>query len=336
MIRFLLLLGVTIAATMVLLFSVYREGFQTDQETIFVSVASYRDKACMDTINHMYEQATRPDRVYVGITEQNTTDPAENCVPINFKYNNNVRRITIPNTEAKGPTYARYLCSTLYRGETYFCQIDSHTKFAKDWDTKAIKNLKACPDPSSSILTGYPHDSKNYQLNEKSVPVLCDSEFTNDGIPNFKAVIKSEQDVAKKTNIPVPFVAGGFLFGPGKLVIDVPFDPLLDHLFTGEEILLAARLWTSGYNFYASKDNIAFHSYYRQDEAKFHTDLGDWGRKSRAAMERAKRILGLAEPLVPPGSMPYALGTKRSIAQYWAYAGLDPATKTSNSKAKFC
>ncbi len=40
-----------------------------------------------------------------------------------------IRTITIPFADAKGPTNARHLAATLYRGEDYFMQIDSHTSF---------------------------------------------------------------------------------------------------------------------------------------------------------------------------------------------------------------
>jgi len=40
-----------------------------------------------------------------------------NCDPNNKK---NIRMININHTEAKGPTYARYLCSTLYKDEVIF------------------------------------------------------------------------------------------------------------------------------------------------------------------------------------------------------------------------
>jgi len=308
-----------------------------DQETIFVSVASYRDKACLKTIAHMYDQAKFPARIYVGICEQNTADAEENCVPQNFKYFDNVRRLTIPNKEAKGPTYARYLCSTLYRGETYFCQIDSHTTFVKEWDVKVINNLYQCPVPATAILTGYPHDAANYSLDELSVPILCNSKFNGDGLPQFEASIKSATDIARaKSPFPVPFVAGGFLFGHGTLVTDVPFDPYLDHLFNGEEILHAVRLWTSGYDFFTPKQNIVLHSSYRTGEAKFHEDIPLWHIKNKNSLRRAKRILQLEKPYIMPGSEPYALGTKRTVKAYWDFAGLDPVAKTSKSKDKFC
>lgn len=307
------------------------------KDTIFVSVASYRDKACMKTIQHMFEQAKYPGRIFVGICEQNTADSAEACVPPTFAFHNNVRKITISNKEAKGPTYARYLCSTLYRGETYFCQIDSHTTFVKEWDIKSLRNLHKCPDPKTSILTGYPHDAANYSLEERSVPILCKSKFNGDGLPQFEASIKSAADIDKATApFPVPFIAGGFLFGYGTLVKDVPFDPSLDHLFNGEEIAHAARLWTSGYNFYSPLENIVLHSYYRLGESKFHEDIKDWHVYNKASLRRVRRILGIEQPVIQPGSEPYALGTKRSIQAYWTFAGLDPTKKVSKSQEKFC
>ena len=40
-------------------------------ETIFVSIASYRDNACKLTLKNLYETAKKPSRVFVGICEQN-------------------------------------------------------------------------------------------------------------------------------------------------------------------------------------------------------------------------------------------------------------------------
>ena len=48
-------------------------------ETIFVSIASYRDKICTTTLSNLYKQATFPERVYVGICQQNVDDDSD-CV----------------------------------------------------------------------------------------------------------------------------------------------------------------------------------------------------------------------------------------------------------------
>jgi hypothetical protein len=315
------------------------EGFspETQGETIFVSIASYRDKSCMNTVQELFAKAKHPQRVFLGICEQNTVDSSESCVPANFEHASNVRRISIPHTEAKGPTYARYLCSTLYRGETYFLQIDSHSTFVKDWDEMMIGELKATPDPSRAVLTGYPHDSGIHDTEySKSVPILCDSKFSDEGIPMFLANVKSKQQIedAKGKLFVVPFTSGGFIFAPGKMVREVPYDPYLDHIFQGEEVLFSARLWTHGYNFYTPRMNLLFHKYGRKDEVRWHADNHHWHEVQRNSMKRVKRLLHLEDP--PLTDDPYALGTKRTIDEYWEFSGLDPKRRVSTSKDKFC
>jgi hypothetical protein len=319
-----------------------KEGFwdlgskrQEPPESIFVSVASYRDEDCMATLKHMYEQAEHPGRIFVGICEQNTGSVKESCVPASFQHWNNVRKITIPHKEALGPCYARYLCSTLYRGERWFMQIDSHTRFARHWDTKATTSVRQCPS-ANAVLTGYPHDYIDYGIDETSVPMLCDSYWNRDGLPQFKAIIRNKADF-KHGPLPVPFTSGGFIFAPGKMLADIGgYDPKLPHLFQGEEILFSARAWTHGYDFFTAPVNIVFHKYYRRGEPKFWEDIPDRRPAQRTSMTRARRILGLEQPVIPPGSEPHALGTKRSVEAYWTFAGLDPASKSSTSKTKFC
>ncbi len=311
------------------------EGFSTEnKETIFISIASYRDAQCMKTVQDIFAKATHPERIYIGVVEQNSAETNEQCVPTSFKYHDNVRRLTIPKGEAKGPCYARYLCSTLYRNETYFMQIDSHSTFVKDWDTKAIQTLKKCP-ASKPILSGYPHDDKAYDIDEQAVPVLCDASWNADGLPQLKAVIKSKTDVGDIPN-PIPFTSGGFVFAPGSLVREVPYDPTLYHLFQGEEILYSIRAWTSGYDIFSSPVNIVLHRYHRSGEPKFWDDIPQWHGDQKKSAKRVRQILGLENPIIAPGSDPYGLGTKRTVAQYWDFSGLDPTTKTSKAKEKFC
>jgi [Skp1-protein]-hydroxyproline N-acetylglucosaminyltransferase len=102
--------------------------------------------------------AKNPENVFVAICQQNAPGDDE-CVSDNRniqKYKNNIRTINLDHTEARGPTYARYLCATLWDGEEYFLQIDSHTLFAKDWDVKCIEmiqQLKSSGVKKTSTIT---------------------------------------------------------------------------------------------------------------------------------------------------------------------------------------
>lgn len=314
---------------LILIHSTKLEGFASDPQpdSIFVSVASYRDDECKGTLAEMYAKADSPGRVFVGACEQNK-DALEACLPANFGFTDNVRVIRLPHTAAKGPTYARYLCTTLYRGETYFMQIDSHTKFVQGWDTKLIAMLKRCP-AAKPVLTHYPH-MWGTQVAGVTVPVMCKSKFNASGILTFEAVT---QPIEKRPLTPVPFVAAGFMFLRGSALGEVPYDPDLPFLFEGEELLMTARLWTSGYDFFTPDENVVFHHYIRNEKPKFWNDIPNYKAVQAKTIEKVRGILGLTSQ---PVSSSYGLGNTRTIQAYWTFAGVDPANKTSRSEQMFC
>ena len=214
--------------------------------TIFVSIASYRDDECPKTIKSIYDNATNPDNIFIGICQQNSEEDID-CLKDNIR-SNQIRIKRLHNSQARGPTYARYICSTLLQDEEYFLQIDSHTVFNKNWDSTLISLLNKCPG-ENNIITHYPPSQTD---NSNLLVYMCNSKFDKNGLPTLKgALIHSDNK-----NRQVPFIAAGMLFGKSKFVEDVPFDPYLPYLFQGEEILHSARLWTSGYNFYLPLENV--------------------------------------------------------------------------------
>ena len=263
--------------------------------SIFVSVASYRDDACTNTINSLYETADDPKRVFVGICQQNKDDDTDCILNTKFENHPNIRVMRLPHTEAKGPTYARYLCSTLWKGEDYFFQVDSHSSFVEGWDTKCISMLDEIRSKGLSnkpILSHYPLEDKDYKnrkQNRTQVPRICKSYFTDKGIISMHA---AEIIDTKDEYYQVPYVSGGMLFGPSSMLIEVPYDPNLPYLFTGEEILHSLRLYTAGYDIFTPKENIIFHEYIREEKPKFWTDLS---YDDTEALSKVKYFLGLAQ-----------------------------------------
>ena len=55
-----------------------------------------------------------------------------------------------------------------------------------------------------------------------------------------------------------------------NFLFDVPFDPYLPHLFQGEEILLAARAWTNGWDLYNLSKPVITHYYNREKDNQPH------------------------------------------------------------------
>lgn len=301
-------------------------------DTIFVSVASYRDDECPETLHYLFNNADNPQNVYIGICQQNTEDDID-CV-FNFgddnKFKNNIRIIRLKHHEAKGPTWARYLCSTLYNNETYFFQIDSHTKLVKGWDTKCInmiKSLKASGKSQNPVLSHYPAAWESFEQAGLGVTTICKSFFNERNMISFLGA----EFINTNEMQPSPYVAGGFIFCEGKLLKDVPFDPTLDYLFVGEEILHSIRIWTSGYDIFTPNENIAFHEYTRSEKPKIWTDKK---YTDEEAFQKVKELIGLENKKNHLKGYNYTIGTKRTLEEYYSFAGID--LKNTKVTKNFC
>lgn len=133
--------------------------------SIFLSVATYRDENCMNTIMEAYEKAKDPEKLFIGLIQQNCnrdcrtgimedgkshpTEPDPDChkivcqkMPQRCKQ---IRALHIDEPESLGPYMARYFASKLWYGEEWFMQIDSHMTFYENWDAISIIGLKKAP-----------------------------------------------------------------------------------------------------------------------------------------------------------------------------------------------
>jgi len=311
------------------------------KDTIFISIASYRDDVCLDTLKSLYENAAKPKNVFVGICQQNKPDEDQDC-QLNNENNCNIRTIRIPHYEAKGPTWARYLCSTLWNGEEYFMQIDSHTKFVKDWDIKCIKMIKdilASGESKKPMLSHYPReitDHDNYKESDKSqVPRMCKAFWNNRDMLSFMgAEIQDTQGKAYQT----PYIAGGMMFCDSKFLEEVPYDPNLPYLFVGEEILHSIRAYTHGWDVFTPTENVVFHEYTRASKPKIWTDNPTYSDMD--AFEKVKYYIGLVsddskiKDNFKKNLDKYGLGNIRSLQDYYNFAGIDINKKIV--KKNFC
>ena len=106
------------------------------QNTIYVSLPSYRDKRCSSTLHFMFSNADCPHLIRVGVLDQSTC--SDSCTPP-AQWRDQVRRVHMQHNHAKGPLYARQLLCNMYQGEAYYMMIDAHMHFAPHWDTKLIQ-----------------------------------------------------------------------------------------------------------------------------------------------------------------------------------------------------
>lgn len=122
----------------------------------------------------------------------------------------------------------------------------------------------------------------------------------------------------------------------------VPYDCCLPMLFQGEEIEMAVRAWTFGYDFYAPRASVAFHPYSRKSKPHMFWENGPKhrGEEARSAA-RAAGIIHMAPPKPgdPQEQAPeqhaatgdvgrYGLGSRRSAEDFMRIFGLDVQSRT--------
>ncbi len=302
--------------------------------SIFISIASYRDSLCPSTLMDMYANADHPDRIFTAVIQQNIETDQEcliraNCIPMS---NVLVRRLHAK--EAKGPTYARELATQLYEGQDFFLQIDSHMRFLPHWDTEYVKMYKLYSEKLSTdkvVISQYPmeFDVKTNTLPDKwkTHTAVTYTVNWNEGIPIGGAASIGIFNPNEKM-YEQPIAAAGVLFGPGKMLKDVPFDPSLNYLFHGEEVLYSIRLWAAGYKIMAPYRNYFFHYYYREKDPKF-WEKPDFSKENKAITKIVKRALLIDKS---DGVKPKYSPTVQQVQAYYKYWEIDIEKQTAKKQ----
>lgn len=289
-------------------------------KTIFVSIAAYRDADVQNTINSLFENAAWPDRVYVGVFLQIDPNADSDCL---VKSAPNVTVKTIHAKDAKGAGYARHMCQRMMDGEDYFLQVDSHMRFAKNWDSLLIQ-MHADTQRQKSVISTYPLPfTPPNTLNAPRHVIINPKKFDVDGVllqSSGMYELKDDQELIRN-----PFISAGLLFGPSQFIKDVPADPHI--MFTGEEITTGIRLWTHGYNVYVPNKVVAYHNYATNPaRPRIWTSITD---DSKLSLNSRQRVLYICrqKAFVTDDCLfnidKYGLGMQRSFESYEEFAQLD-------------
>mmetsp|Transcript_29817 Transcript_29817/g.62153 ORF Transcript_29817/g.62153 Transcript_29817/m.62153 type:complete len:598 (-) Transcript_29817:82-1875(-) len=343
---------------------------RTGENSIFLSVVTYRDEFCPETLKEAFDKAKDPDNLFVGLVQQNCQeekcrsgvleggkiedvgpDPdcyAEFCEsPEGRVYceNGNIRLLRLKESESLGPYMARYFASKLWLGEEYYMQIDSHMTFLQDWDALSIQMLKKAPS-EKPVISHYPppHTADLVAKTKVAAPRLCGPTFATSDLESQIIRLEGSYNYdTVKLDTPrfAPFVAAGYLVAPSTILSEVPFDPFLPYIFMGEEILLSARLWTSGYDIFSPTHSLLGHHYVRNHQPKFWESIhrtftfGVHNPLQMLVLNRVKTQLDYpesAKDMMKPKSLftaveQYSMGTSRSLEEYLKIVGLDMVTK---------
>jgi glycosyltransferase involved in cell wall biosynthesis len=290
---------------------------------IFVQIASYRDPELEKTVKDMIDNSKKPNNLRIGICRQYHPEDGFDTLD-EYRKDKRFRILDVLYSDSKGVCWARNQVQQLYGGEEYTLQIDSHMRFEKNWDDTLIKMVKQLqkkgfPKP---LLTGYvssfnPENDPAERIQEpwrmafdRFIPEGA-VFFLPETIPGWE---KLKEPVTSR------FYSAHFAFTLGQFSTEVQHDP--EFYFHGEEISIAVRAFTHGYDLFHPHKVVVWHEYTRKGRTKQWDDDKDWGNKNNLSHKKNRQLFGMDDEEVTMDFSAYGFGTERTLKDYEIYSGL--------------
>lgn len=290
---------------------------------IFVQIAAYRDPQLKPTIDDCIKNAKHPKNLVFGITNQYHPDDEFNI----DEYQND-KRFRIENvlySDSKGACWARNLLQQRYSGETYTLQIDSHMRFAPNWDIEMIKMIKQLKKKGfkKPLLTGYvsSFDPDNDPSGRVQEPwrMSFDRFIPESPVFFLPETIPGWQQLTEP--VPARFYSAHFCFTLGQFCKEVPHDE--NYYFHGEEISVGVRAFTWGYSLFHPHKVLIWHEYTRKGRIKSWDDDKKWVDKNNSSHLRNRKLFSMDGEVYNPEEFGiYGFGSERTLKDYEIYSGL--------------
>jgi hypothetical protein len=289
-------------------------------KSIFIQITSYHDYELEKTIRDAIAKSSGETTLVFGVhsifyEDNSWVDPVRQ-IP-------NVKLIESKAPENLGMGLGRSIAHSLYSGEDYYFQIDAHSRFDLNWDIFLINEIKIHKNNGfkKPLITQYPKpfwyegDIEKIRENKEAVTQFYwkqKERFKNNRIPMQGTIVNLKEN---KFSISV---SGGSIFTEGEFL-----KPNKLIFADGEEIFIAARAYTNGYDMFVPSEMFMFHLYYgTEGKNKRRMVYSDWPEQTvyleKISIDEIRLVL-TGNGIVGEGR----LGTDRSLLEYGNYAGLD-------------
>jgi glycosyltransferase involved in cell wall biosynthesis len=294
-----------------------------ENRKIFIQIASYRDPQLIHTIRDCDIKASDPSKLVYSIAWQHSNDDEWDQIH-EFKNDPRFKVVDIDYKDSKGACWARNQLQQNYDGEQYTLQIDSHHRFVQDWDLELIEMYNQLKEKGHEkpLLTGYvsSFDPENDPAGRIQTPWKMNFDrFIPEGAVFF---LPASIDNYKQLTEPIParFYSAHFAFTTGDFVKEVPHDP--EYYFHGEEISIAVRAYTWGYDLFHPHKTVIWHEYTRKGRTKQWDDDKSWGGKNANSHKSNRKLFEMDGEVKDIEFGIYDFGKVRSLLDYEKYSGL--------------
>jgi hypothetical protein len=291
--------------------------------SIFVQIASYRDPQLIPTLEDMINNAKYPENLSIGIAWQHHPDDDFDNLD-KYKKDKRFKILDIDYKDSKGVCWARNAVQKLYDGEKYTLQIDSHHRFAKNWDETLIDMLKDLQDKGHEkpLITSYIPSfdpEKDPELRVQEPWKMNFDRFIPEGAIFFLPASFDSFD-AKDRPLQGRFYSAHFAFTIGEFALEVQHNP--NYYFHGEEISIAVRAFTHGYDIFHPHKVVCWHEYTRKGRSKQWDDDSMWVDRNNESHRINRVLFGMDDEFDNVNFEIYGFGNKRTLHDYEKYAGI--------------
>ena len=126
-------------------------------------------------------------------------------------------------------------------------------------------------------------------------------------------------------------VSGHFYFTLASHIREYVYDPNL--YFAGDEVSLATRSWTRGWDIFNPSEHVVWHNYTREERVCHWSDQKvGYGSLHKESLKRLRQMLHGEKNVKEIGI--YGLGEKRTLKDFERISGINFAQRELSDRAK--
>jgi hypothetical protein len=261
-------------------------------KSIFVAVPSIQDDEFIKTLDRCIGNSSGKYKISIGAVGIYYPEDSDISVFHNYCIENNINYKIVDRNKNIGTGIARKTAATLYSGEDYYLQIDSHSDFYPNWDDILVNKynvLKKLRENEKFVITSYPPE---YRYISENITECYNgwenhyiSKFTDDSlieITNHGYGCDSCEEwtpLPKWVEIPVKSfneyvientkISGAYLFGDRNFALDYQNLIKWNYAILEEELVMSIEAYNLGWKFYTLSGIVPIAHLYAEDINKF-------------------------------------------------------------------